>query len=376
MAGFAWAGVRSRARCCSSCSGDHWQLGAVAVVLSQHPAAAARWSSYYAILVDISTEDERDRVSSRGWAFGYLGGGLLLALNLVRRARSTAPSGLDKELAVRLSLLSAALWWAGFTLIPFLRLRDHAARARGRGPRAACWPRSFGQLFATLREHAQLPDDADLPGGLPLLQRRHPDRRSPSRRSTAPRSSSFGQSVLIATILLIQFVAFGGALLFGRLGAAATAPTGRILVRHLRLDGDRGRRDVPARRQRRAVPARRRRDRRSSWAAPRRCPARSSACSSPAAARASTSRSTTPASAARRGSARCCSAWSSSVTAPTGRRSSRWSSSSSSARVFLLRLDPERGIREAGNQVPPRSEALGRRRVDAGNVWPLGTVEH
>ena len=35
--------------------------------------------SYYAILVDISTEDERDRVSSRGWAFGYLGGGLLLA---------------------------------------------------------------------------------------------------------------------------------------------------------------------------------------------------------------------------------------------------------------------------------------------------------
>ena len=39
--------------------------------------------SYYAILVDISTEDERDHVSSRGWAFGYLGGGLLLALNLV-----------------------------------------------------------------------------------------------------------------------------------------------------------------------------------------------------------------------------------------------------------------------------------------------------
>ena len=38
---------------------------------------------YNAILVDISTEDERDRVSSRGWAWGYLGGGLLLLVNLV-----------------------------------------------------------------------------------------------------------------------------------------------------------------------------------------------------------------------------------------------------------------------------------------------------
>ena len=39
--------------------------------------------SYSRSCCDISTEDERDRVSSRGWAFGYLGGGLLLAVNLV-----------------------------------------------------------------------------------------------------------------------------------------------------------------------------------------------------------------------------------------------------------------------------------------------------
>ena len=98
--------------------------------------------SYYAILVDISTEDERDRVSSRGWAFGYLGGGLLLAVNLVMVLAHGA-IGLDKELAVRLSLLSAALWWAGFTLIPFLP----AARPPGPGRRpgvrrAACGDRS------------------------------------------------------------------------------------------------------------------------------------------------------------------------------------------------------------------------------------------
>ena len=80
MAGFAWAGA-------ASCSllffmkDDDWQIGAVAVVLWS-VLAGCSVVSYSAILVDISTEAERDRVSSRGWAFGYLGGGVLLAVNL------------------------------------------------------------------------------------------------------------------------------------------------------------------------------------------------------------------------------------------------------------------------------------------------------
>ena len=81
MAGFAWAG----ALCASLLffmKGENWQLGAVAIVLSS-VLAGCSLVSYSAILCDISTEDERDRVSSRGWAFGYLGGGLLLVINLV-----------------------------------------------------------------------------------------------------------------------------------------------------------------------------------------------------------------------------------------------------------------------------------------------------
>ena len=76
------------------------------------------------ILPLISTEDERDRVSSRGWACGYLGGGLLLAVNF---ALVTLPRhfGLDEGMAVRLSLLSAAIWWAAFTFIPFRGLSNH-----------------------------------------------------------------------------------------------------------------------------------------------------------------------------------------------------------------------------------------------------------
>ena len=80
MGAYAWAGSFFCALL-FFLQGDFWQLGAVAVVLASIMGGCSL-VSYYAILVDISTEEERDHVSSRGWAFGYLGGGLLLAVNL------------------------------------------------------------------------------------------------------------------------------------------------------------------------------------------------------------------------------------------------------------------------------------------------------
>jgi MFS transporter, UMF1 family len=212
MAVFAWSGSVFTALLFFM-SSDHWQLGAVAVVVSSILAGCSL-VSYYAILVDISTEDERDRVSSRGWARGYLGGGLLLALNLVMVLAHGA-IGLDKELAVRLSLLSAALWWAGFTLIPFLRLRDHPPRDVV-PESGGLLSRSFGQLYTTLRGMRQFP--MTLTFLVAFLFYNDGIQTVIGVASTyGSKQLGFGDSVLIATILLIQFVAFGGALLFGRL---------------------------------------------------------------------------------------------------------------------------------------------------------------
>ena len=61
------------------------------------------------------------KVSSRGWALGYLGGGLLLAVNLVIVSKPDL-IGVDTGMAVRISMLSAGLWWAIFSLIPVLGL--------------------------------------------------------------------------------------------------------------------------------------------------------------------------------------------------------------------------------------------------------------
>jgi UMF1 family MFS transporter len=212
MAGFAWTGSFFAALLFFM-SGDNWQLGAFAVVVSSILAGCSL-VSYYAILVDISTEDARDRVSSRGWAWGYLGGGVLLAVNLVMVLAHDA-IGLDKELAVRLSLLSAAVWWAGFTLIPFLGLRDHPAQHVVRES-GGLLSRSFGQLFTTLREMRGFP--MTLTFLVAFLFYNDGIQTVIGVASTyGSKQLGFGDSVLIATILLIQFVAYGGALLFGRL---------------------------------------------------------------------------------------------------------------------------------------------------------------
>jgi len=78
---------------------------------------------YNSFLPEISTPEDRDAVSSTGWGIGYLGGGLLLALNLLLYLKASA-LGLSETLAVRISLCSAGVWWAGFTIIPLLTLRN------------------------------------------------------------------------------------------------------------------------------------------------------------------------------------------------------------------------------------------------------------
>jgi MFS transporter, UMF1 family len=118
---------------------------------------------YNSFLPEIVTEDRRDKVSSRGFALGYLGGGLLLALNFI--FVGVAPSllapygyteGQAQSLAVRLSLLSAGVWWGFFAFFAFRRLR---ARTMGRQLPAgkSYLTAGFAQLADTFRELRRLP---------------------------------------------------------------------------------------------------------------------------------------------------------------------------------------------------------------------------
>ncbi len=223
MAGFAWAGSAATALM-FLVTGSDWQLGALLLFVA-NIALGSSLVVYDAILCEISTPDERDRVSSRGWALGYLGGGLLLAVNLaVVTLHDTL--GLGTAMAVRLSLLSAALWWAGFTWVPYLGIRDRPALGRVRQG-GGLVRQSFGQLATTLREMRGYPVTLTFLVAY-LFYNDGIQTVIVSASTYGEKELGFGTSTLIATILLVQFVAFAGALLFGR--AAASFGSRRVIL--------------------------------------------------------------------------------------------------------------------------------------------------
>jgi MFS transporter, UMF1 family len=211
MAGFAWTGSLA-AGCMFFVTGTNWELGA-ALLFVANICLGSSLVVYDAILCEISTPDERDRVSSRGWALGYLGGGLLLALNLAVVTLHDS-IGLSTAMAVRLSLLSAAFWWAGFTFIPYLGIRNRPAL--GVVPESGGLVRqSFGQLFVTLRDMRNYPVTLTFLVAY-LFYNDGIQTVIASASVYGGKELGFGTSTLIATILLVQFVAFAGALIFGK----------------------------------------------------------------------------------------------------------------------------------------------------------------
>ncbi len=126
--------------------GGHWFAGALFIVANVSFGAAVVF--YNAYLPDIASEERRDRVSAAGFGMGYAGGGLLLALNLVMFLFSDS-LGLSGEMVARLSLASAGIWWFGFSLITFRLLRSrHAAKPLPEGETYLSI--GFGQLAILL----------------------------------------------------------------------------------------------------------------------------------------------------------------------------------------------------------------------------------
>ncbi len=105
--------------------GENYLLGA-GLFLVANLMFGASIVVYNSFLPDISTPEERDSVSSIGWGFGYLGGGVLLALNLYLYGNAEK-FGLSEGMAVRISLCSAGIWWGIFTVPALLGLRNSLA---------------------------------------------------------------------------------------------------------------------------------------------------------------------------------------------------------------------------------------------------------
>ena len=105
---------------------------------------------YESMLPHIAGEHELDRVSTAGYALGYLGGGVLLAINIVMMSRPEWFLLPDRGVAVRASLASVAVWWVLFSIPLFRRVPEPAVRHGGAEPGGLVT--AVRQLMQTLRE--------------------------------------------------------------------------------------------------------------------------------------------------------------------------------------------------------------------------------
>jgi len=104
---------------------------------------------YDAFLPHIAAPDKQDLVSGKGYAYGYVGGGLLFMLQLVL-VQFHDVVGLSEIMAVRVSLGSVGLWWGGFSIITFQRLIEPRAAGK-RPPLLTIVNTGFRRLSQTMR---------------------------------------------------------------------------------------------------------------------------------------------------------------------------------------------------------------------------------
>jgi len=188
--------------------GDRYLLGGVLLVVA-NAAAAVGAMLYNSYLPQIAAPEERDAVSSRGWAFGYGAGSTVLVANLVLYSAHDS-FGLTQTQAVRICLASAGLWWGAFTLVPLRRLRDRRAGAAG-APSTG-----LRQLASTVRDMRRHP--LTLSFLLAYLVYNDGIQTVISQASVyGSQELGLGQSTLIVAVLLVQVLAVAGALTMGRL---------------------------------------------------------------------------------------------------------------------------------------------------------------
>jgi UMF1 family MFS transporter len=195
--------------------GTNYMLGAALLIVS-NISFGASIVVYNSFLPEIAPPEQRDAISSRGWALGYAGGGALLALNLLLLARAES-LGISQGMAVRISLASAGVWCIVFTIPVLLALRNRAP-ARVPPPGQNQVAVAFRQLAHTLRDTRRYPQTL-----LFLIAYLIYNDAIQTVLAVAGQFGSDGLKIpitqLTAAILMAQFVGIPGAIGFGRLAA-------------------------------------------------------------------------------------------------------------------------------------------------------------
>ncbi len=238
LVGFMLVGVAATAAMFFISRGD--VLFAAIVFVLSLGGAAGSMTFYESLLPHIASVDEMDRVSTAGYALGYVGGGLLLALNLAwisNPGMFGLPSGdgltaSQQTLPARLAFVSVAVWWIVFS-IPVLRRVPEPPRTLESDETSTenPWKVAVTRLGETLRELrgykqaalAMLAFTIYNDGIQTIIK----------MASVYGTEIGIGQSDLITAILLVQFIgipcAFGFGMLAGKIGAKVSIFIGLVV---------------------------------------------------------------------------------------------------------------------------------------------------
>lgn len=208
---FAYLGVLMTASLYLVHMGD-WLLAAILYSIGVLGFSGAN-IFYDSLLTNVSTDDDVDYISARGFAFGYLGGGLLFLINVIMVLKPELFGFRDDSAAVRFSFLTVALWWGIFT-IPLIKWVPEVKRELPKGMNfIVAGFQQFGNTFRKVRHLKVL--FIFLIAYWLYIDGVHTIIRMAVDYGM---SLGFERNSLIVALLITQFVGFPSALLFGKLG--------------------------------------------------------------------------------------------------------------------------------------------------------------
>ncbi|MEI9811980.1 MAG: MFS transporter [Acidobacteriota bacterium] len=195
-------------------------LLAAGLFLVANVAFGASIVVYNSFLPEIAPPDERDALSSKGWAIGYGAGCVMLLAHLFLLARAES-FGITTGFAVRIALCSTGIWWALFTIPVLMRVKNRGT-PRALPPGKSTIGVAFGQLWHTVGDMRQYPNTMRFLIAYLLY--------NDAIQTVLVVAAQFGAEELhlavtdlTITILISQLVGVAGALLFNKLAQRITA---------------------------------------------------------------------------------------------------------------------------------------------------------
>jgi UMF1 family MFS transporter len=189
---------------------------ALAVFIIGNVGVAGSIVFYESLLPHLVGTDDLDRVSSAGYAIGYLGGGVLLAINLLLIQRPGLFGLADAGIATRVAFVSVGVWWLAFSLPLFLRVPEPRALATAT-PEPVSFSRGLARLVQTFRELRKYRQALIFLAAFLVY--------NDGIQTMIRMATSYGQTIgldsgaMITALLLTQFIGVPAAFAFGALAS-------------------------------------------------------------------------------------------------------------------------------------------------------------